>query len=28
MPTTATATGIYDTSNPLGCNKHVQSPKG
>lgn len=28
IPTTATAMGIYDTSNPLGCNKHVQSPKG
>jgi hypothetical protein len=26
MPTTAT--GPYDTSNPLSCNKHVHSPKG
>lgn len=26
MPTTAT--GVYHTSNPLGCNKHVQPPKG
>ena len=28
MPTTATATGKYDTSSPLGCNNYVQSPKG
>jgi hypothetical protein len=26
MPTTAT--GMFDTRNPHGCNKHVQSPKG
>jgi hypothetical protein len=28
MPTTATATGKYETSSPLGCNNYVQSPKG
>ncbi|WP_224167366.1 hypothetical protein [Arthrobacter sp. StoSoilA2] len=26
MPTSAT--GVYVTSNPLGCNDQVQSPKG
>ncbi|MFE4080174.1 hypothetical protein [Paenarthrobacter sp. YIM B13468] len=27
-PTTASAPAMYDTSNPLGYNEHVQSPKG